>query len=883
MFCRFAFVELCKSPWRSALRIGLLGCCWGLSLAARADEPAPRGLHPDQNLGSAIHRQWVDPLPSPQVRALAKTPDGGLWVGTAAGLVRFDGRVFETWCSHAVRSLTVDHAGVLWIGTENEGLLRFQDGHLRRFGAGDGLPSRRVNATTLDDRGRLVVATPAGVLLFAQGAFEPLFETSEPVIALAAAGSRLFAVTASQLLVHQNGLLKTHSADSAEGPRRFTSVAVGQRGEIYVAGDQGLLVFAEGSFSDPFAGKGPRGVLVLRPDDRGALWLGTLAGAFRTIPARAHIEAFHPPHTLATAVVADLLPDQPGVALDAHRGYGGSVFLATLDAGLHLLRDNPLRIYTDREGLSSPLLTSVAEDAEGHLWMSSRQGGLDRLDPRTGRIDNVPGLPDRDLWSVAVDHQGTWWLGSNSRGLLRGRPGGTWQSFGIEQGLPTNLVQAVRPGRDGKIWAATDQGLVRLDGDGEQLRVFTRADGLPSNAIRDIYEDRAGRIFIATMGGLAVYLGEDRFSTFVPTAGAAPEGVLSIWEDEKGALWLATLGGLVQVENGQTRSLTTLDGLVSDDLSCAIGDRYGYLWIATAKGLLRVALAELRDRLESRSSQLHAWLFDRRGGLAAGISNNGTATLASTSGRLYFASRGGLVEVAADRLSPLPAPPIRLDEMRQTALPWWRSLTPATAGSSLHFRFSAITLAAPDAFELRYRLEGFDHDWQNALQSSEAHYNRVPPGKYRFLLAASDQEGRFAASPTVAAPILSVDVVVAERRALAWLFRGSLFAAVAAVLLLAHRFRIRLLRRREADLQQQVDRALARLEVLGGMLPICSFCKKVRDDRGYWEEIESYIHSHSALGFERGSCPECELATQDFKQSSGRVVRIARAISGESP
>lgn len=876
MFCRFAFVELCKSPWSSALRVGLLWSFGGLALAVQADASAARGLHPEQNLGSAIHRHWVDVLPSPQVRALAKTPDGGLWVGTAAGLVRFDGRVFETWCSHAVRSLTVDRAGVLWIGTENNGLLRLEGRRLRRFGPGDGLPSRRVNATTLDDRGRLVVATPAGVLLFAQGSFEPLFETPEPVIALAAAGTRLFGVTTSHLLVHQNGHTETYAADSAEGPRRFTAVAVGQQDEVYVAGDQGLLVFAAGSFSDPFAGKGPRGVLALRPDDHGALWLGTFAGAFRTIPARARIEPFLPPHVLATAVVADFLPDGPGVDGDPGGGFGGSVFLATLDAGLHLLRDNPLRIYSDREGLSSPLLTSVAEDAEGNLWATSRQGGLDRLDPRSGRIDNVEGLPDKDLWSVAIDRQGTWWLGSNSRGLLRGRPGGTWQSFGVEQGLPTHLVQVVRPGRDGTLWAATDQGLVRLDG--ETLRVFTRADGLPSNTVRDIYEDRAGRVLVATMGGLAVYLGDDRFSTFVPTAGAAPEGVLSIWEDEKGALWLATLGGLVQVENGRTRSLTTLDGLVSDDLSCAIGDRYGFLWIATAKGLLRVALSELRERLETRQGQLHPWLFDRRGGLAAGISNNGTASLASTSGRLYFASRGGLVEVAADRLSPLPAPPIRLDEVQQKALPWWRSLTPATAGSSLHFRFSAITLAAPDAFELRYRLEGFDHDWQYAPQSSEAHYNRVPPGKYRFLLAASDQEGRFAPTPTLAR-----EVVVAERQALTWLIRLSVFAAVAAVLLLAHRFRIRLLERREAELQRQVDRALDRLEALGGMLPICSFCKKVRDDRGYWEEIESYIHSHSALEFERGSCPECELAAREVRQSSGRVVRIARAISGESP
>jgi hypothetical protein len=51
--------------------------------------------------------------------------------------------------------------------------------------------------------------------------------------------------------------------------------------------------------------------------------------------------------------------------------------------------------------------------------------------------------------------------------------------------------------------------------------------------------------------------------------------------------------------------------------------------------------------------------------------------------------------------------------------------------------------------------------------------------------------------------------------------------------------------------------ALAHVKTLQGMLPICASCKKVRDDDGYWKQIESYISEHSDAKFSHGLCPEC--------------------------
>jgi hypothetical protein len=51
--------------------------------------------------------------------------------------------------------------------------------------------------------------------------------------------------------------------------------------------------------------------------------------------------------------------------------------------------------------------------------------------------------------------------------------------------------------------------------------------------------------------------------------------------------------------------------------------------------------------------------------------------------------------------------------------------------------------------------------------------------------------------------------------------------------------------------------ALARVKTLSGFLPICASCKKIRDDKGYWNQIESYIESRSEAEFSHGICPDC--------------------------
>jgi hypothetical protein len=71
-----------------------------------------------------------------------------------------------------------------------------------------------------------------------------------------------------------------------------------------------------------------------------------------------------------------------------------------------------------------------------------------------------------------------------------------------------------------------------------------------------------------------------------------------------------------------------------------------------------------------------------------------------------------------------------------------------------------------------------------------------------------------------------------------------------------------LLRRKKIETEREVaikdlEEARSRIKVLDGLLPICFHCKKIRDDKGYWNRLEDYISAHSEAEFSHGLCPEC--------------------------
>jgi phosphoserine phosphatase RsbU/P len=69
--------------------------------------------------------------------------------------------------------------------------------------------------------------------------------------------------------------------------------------------------------------------------------------------------------------------------------------------------------------------------------------------------------------------------------------------------------------------------------------------------------------------------------------------------------------------------------------------------------------------------------------------------------------------------------------------------------------------------------------------------------------------------------------------------------------------RVASLQTRLAERVRQLEEALGKVKQLQGLLPICAYCKKIRNDRNYWQQVEGYISEHSEAQFSHGVCPEC--------------------------
>jgi len=169
----------------------------------------------------------------------------------------------------------------------------------------------------------------------------------------------------------------------------------------------------------------------------------------------------------------------------------------------------------------------------------------------------------------------------------------------------------------------------------------------------------------------------------------------------------------------------------------------------------------------------------------------------------------------------------------------------------LEITYTAPTFRVPEKVAFRYRLKGLENDWVEAGARRTAFYTRVSSGHYTFEVMARNEDGVWSEAPA------SLGFSLAPRFYQTTWFRSAAVLALALVLYGIYQARIARLRARERELARRVDEALARVKVLSGLLPICSSCKNVRDDKGYWNQIESYVATHSEAEFTHGICPDC--------------------------
>ena len=834
-----------------ALTIALTGVAVATARAQRASVISPAG---DSRDASWVHESWTvrDGLPVNSINALLQDRTGYIWATTFDGLVRFDGlrfTVFNSANSDELPSNRIIHVkegqdGSLWLTTEQGHVVRFRNGRFTNIafesGSSGGIP-----ILLADSLGAVWVGTQAGLWTLRRDRLERVGRGTldAPVTAMlqrrdgslwaGTSGAGLFRVTGDSQVMR----VVTDPSVDADYINQLVEDA---SGALWIAGSRGLWLLRERTVRV----KAPSPLTlvsnVVQVPATGVVFFEAASDVYRITSDSASLVRRNPTTfgkrlwadagAMWSVVDQDVFRDGRRVfTLAEHRLVSavlfdreGSVWLGTDAGGLHRLKPSLFTTYSLAEGVGHPNVYATYVDRAGVIWVGTWGKGASRIDPVTGRAaiaaagaipssvnsfyEDATGamwiaggigygglsvcrpptmtcraegpreLRDRGVFALYGDADGHLWAGAN--GLLFRYDGRNWTSFPASSGGPEATVRAFASTRDGSLWMGTNGGGLTRHRDGTFTRI-TRADGLPSDLVRSLYQDADGWLWVGTEGrGLA------RLDPRTVGRGQGKPTIVRI-----GAK----------------------DGLFDEVIHQILEDDVGRLWMNTNRGIFWVARSELNAFAEGRAARIHSTAYSERDGMRNREGNGGVqpAGAKGLDGRLWFPTQDGVVVVDPSKVRREQlAPPLVVEQVvaRGGALrPERDSITLRPNERDVQIEYTALTFLEPSNVRFRYRLDPYDADWVDVGNRRTAFYTKVPPGRYTFVVEASDAAGGWYEPGTRLA------VRVLPRAWETGGFRWSAIVALGMLLLVAVRVREARLRARAAQLERVVDERTATL------------------------------------------------------------------------
>jgi len=536
-------------------------------------EARPALLHVDRGQSETV--PGFEPSED-ALTAMTLARDGTVLVtGILNGVLRWSGTRFEpiTVVDRYPRSpvLSIGEApdGALWMGTQEEGLLRLSEGRLTRFTAG--LPDRLVGAVLPVGPRDVWIATAKGVVRW-DGAG-----------------------------ISARGLDRRVSAAVA------TAMIADGQSNVWIGTARGLMrVDADGvSALEPSDPAHPA-VTALFEDRDGSVWIGGAGGLerLREVP----FVALGP----AQGLPSDL--DGP-LVVDAER----RVCFAPLAGGVFCMANG--RIAEVRsEGLPGDVAYSLAVRGTD-VWVGRKSGALTWISKEGVRTyRSAGGRGDPPIYAVNVGADGAVWAGTLGGGLARLQDGG-FTTTTTKDGLPSDTINSIADRTDGSVWVGTPAGLGALSGG--SWRTYTTRDGLPSDEVNCLLEDSARTLWIGTADGLAL-VDDGRVRVPLGHVPALRAQILGLAEDRLGWLWVATARGVVRARREALRDRVLAEGDVTaygaeEGLSgtplakrhrTVVADVAGRIWFSTDRGLFAVDPARAADAVTPVVSRIESLSAD---------------------------------------------------------------------------------------------------------------------------------------------------------------------------------------------------------------------------------------------------------------------------------
>ncbi|MFZ6818934.1 sensor histidine kinase [Undibacterium sp. Ji22W] len=555
------------------------------------------------NLGS-LRFEHVGPeqgFPYQSISAITQDQLGFMWLGTQAGLIKFDGyraTVFRSdpldprsLSDNFISALYVHHDGGLWIGTQSG--LSLYDPQQNRFtnfqrrGKNASFTGNyKIYAIVNDGNDGLWLATDYGLMHFdmRQQSFEDY----------------------------------RHDKDNENSLRDdlITDLVRDANNQLWIGTPVGLDKFDPRSKNFEHINTNLNNRATLRQnnivsisiDKNQLLWIGTDAGLAkldltnqeRTIQAVGDQEGFDLSH------IQTLYHDQ-----------NDTLWIGTVNQGLmrylkhsgqfELFRHRPL----DPNSLLHNHVSKIFQDQTGVLWVGARSSGLSRVDLVSGGFDrfvqlqdDATGTSDNRIRAITSAGKHHLWLGTYAGGLLRmnllNRQVEVWRKDTNKKwGLPDNQVASFLPQKDGKIWVGTRSGLTLFDPVQNTFSPAYISDDTNDNYIERMIFDHIGTMWVTSRGGLHRRLvGQQHFTTFRHDTNDPDSLVnnwaLSILEDSRGTIWIGSMNGLDYFDRENEKFIhlrhddKDKNSLSHNRIHALFEDSKKQLWVGTSGGLNRL-------------------------------------------------------------------------------------------------------------------------------------------------------------------------------------------------------------------------------------------------------------------------------------------------------
>jgi len=544
------------------------------------------------------HVTSKDGLSSNTIYSTMQDRSGFVWIGTRDGLIRYDGNNFVNirdivdgeGLDGNISVTCEDSMGRIWFSsTSGVNIYDPSTGSLEQLGQIGGMSCHSIRS---DSKGRVwlitneIIRVDAGTMEMQSYQIEGAWPSA---ITIDSFGTLWAAMNNGSLYTYD---ARTDGFEHRQCGHVIRSLTSGEDGRLLVANDRNQVLYLDCiTLEDEIiytAGRG-NSIMNLMERTKGECWIGTRNGLFVRRSGEKYIgEAFHDaatPQSLSADYITCLGKDRDG-----------NVWIGTYYRGLNIWKDrwgDISQYFSNPSGnsIKGTIVRSICQDEDGHIWLCTEDGWLNRYNPTTHIISNYQLAEDMNLHGLIADGDNIWVCSlGDGLWLLDRKTGRVTRRYNLPNNMTTLGIRSAR----GQIFIGTSSGLYRYD---ESTDSFSIVENAGRHYVHSLYQDSKGIIWVGTNGNGIRCFDEDgnrigKITASKDEGGLTSGYITSFHEDASHRMWITTgSGGVCYTESGYDlaaphfHTLTSDDGLPSN-IACAIAeDSDGMLWISTTDGI----------------------------------------------------------------------------------------------------------------------------------------------------------------------------------------------------------------------------------------------------------------------------------------------------------